>query len=266
MNLTNTAFKNLIDLFYKNTGIRLEDHKKYLLINRLDKFVGVDKTFLTFEDYYKALIKDKTGNLIREFVNRLTTNYSFFFREEVHFRFLKYYFLSRIKDKKYIRIWSAGCSTGEEPYSIAILARNTISNLDEIDFKILATDISTRVLEVAKRGIYDLSKINNKSYVHNFLYYFKKYDDGNIEVKEEIKKYIVFNYLNLLSGYPFKKQFDIVFLRNVLIYFNNKEKEIILNKIYNYIKPDGYLILGLSESLLGVNTDFKTIKYSIFKK
>ena len=264
--LKESTFKKFTDFFYDKAGIRLTAEKKYLIINRLDKIIGADKSFKTYDDYYKSLSEDFNGDLTKDFINRLTTNYSFFFREEAHFDFLEYFLLNRISDRKYLRIWSAACSTGEEPYAIALLAKRCLINIDELDFRILATDISTKVLEKAKEGTYELVKVNNRNKLDRYLSYFSKDKEGHITVKDEIKKLITFKQLNLLSTYPFKKKFDIVFLRNVLIYFENNEKEIILNKIYDVIKPDGYLIMGLSESLIGVKTDFKNIKYSIYKK
>jgi chemotaxis protein methyltransferase CheR len=266
MHLSNSIFNKFVNLFYEKAGIKLGEHKKYLIVNRLDKLIGEERNYSNYEDYYDALTNDKSGELVKEFINRLTTNFSFFFREDVHFQFLEYFFQNKISGKKTIRIWSAACSTGEEPYSIALKAKTSIPNIDELDFKILATDISTRVLDIAMNGEYEFEKINRNNVLDKYLYCFHKYGNGIVMVKDDIKKLISFRYLNLLSTYPFKKKFDIVFLRNVLIYFENKEKEVILDKIYQELNPDGYLIMGLSESLVGVKNDFKAIKFSIYRK
>jgi chemotaxis protein methyltransferase CheR len=237
------------------------------MISRLQKYVGENKVYKNYEEYYEELSKGKDHDLITDFVNILTTNFSYFFREKLHFNFLQYFLKNKIEGKNYIRIWSAACSTGEEPYSIAITCRENVGNIDMLDFKILATDISTKVLIEAEKGTYDLGKVEKSLTKMNILNNFKTdKKDNTITASDKIKKMIAFRQLNLLNPYPFNKNFDLVFLRNVLIYFNKNEKEIILNRIYDYIKPDGYLVIGLSESLLGMKTGFKVIKYSIYKK
>jgi len=245
----------------------LKEHKKYLVINRLQKYIGQDKIFNSFEEYFKALNSDNDKELLTNFINLLTTNYSYFFREKIHFDFLAYYLKNKISDQKYVRIWSAACSTGEEAYSIAITVFESIKNIQNLDFKILATDISTKVLQAAKTGCYDIDKVD-KSITDKIIKKYFKIDEINntITSNSNLKDLITFRQLNLLSSYPFKKNFDIIFLRNIMIYLNKEEKEIILNKIYQYLKPEGFLIIGLSESLVGVNSLFKPIKHSIYKK
>lgn len=265
--ISNELFEKFAKLFFQKTGILLKSHKKYLVISRLQKFIGEGKKFKSFEEYYDALAKGADSELISSFVNVLTTNFSFFFRERIHFDFLAHYLKNKIHGNKELRIWSGACSTGDEPYSIAMTFLENVINPLDFDFKILATDISTKVLEIAQSGVYELSKVNkslSKIQINN--YFDHDLDHGTITANQKLKNLISFRKLNLMGIYPFRKSFDIVFLRNVLIYFNKQEKEIILNKIYDYIKPDGYLIIGLSESLVGIQTHFKAIKYSIYKK
>ncbi len=265
--LSDETFHKLTDLLFKKSGITLREHKKYLLIHRISKFVGLNKLFLNFEEYYAALLNDKSGNLLIEFVNTLTTNFSYFFREEIHFEIMKKYLIENYKKESYIRLWSAACSTGEEPYSMAISCKQSIPDLDRLDIKILATDISTKVLRIASEGVYHYTKVKGHiedSELKSFFNFDK--DNNSFIVKNNLREIVSFRYLNLLSQYPFKKNFDIVFLRNVLIYFDNKEKEIVLNRLYDYIKPDGYLILGLSESMVGINQRFIPVKNSIYQK
>ena len=263
--LTDAQFRKLADLLFKLSGITLKEHKKYLLINRLSKFVGAGKDFTNFEDYYNALNEDKSGKLMINFVNVLTTNFSYFFREEVHFDFFKKYILDNYKKEHYLRFWSAACSTGEEPYSLSIALTQSLPPGAYRDVKILATDISTRVLEFAQKGVFHYTKVRGHVEDKDLRTYFI-FDKNNKDfiVKDHIKNNISFRYLNLLDNYPFKKQFDIVFLRNVLIYFDNKEKEFIINKIAEYLKPNGYLILGLSESLVGIKHKLNGMKNSIY--
>lgn len=266
-NLSKDLYRKMSELLYKSTGINLKEHKHYLMVHRLSKFVGPGKAFVDFESYYEALQNDKTGNLIIDFMNVLTTNWTFFFREPLHFDFLRDYLKKNADSEDYIRIWSAACSSGEEPYSMSIAATQAMSNPAVKDFKILATDISTKVLNFAKAGRYHYTKIRGHLEDSQLKTYFD-FDklSNDFVVAKHIKDLITFGYLNLLEPYPFNKMFDIVFLRNVLIYFDNKEKEIVVNKIANYIKPGGYLITGLSESLVGITHHLTMQKNSIYQK
>ncbi|HOF01696.1 MAG TPA: protein-glutamate O-methyltransferase CheR [Spirochaetota bacterium] len=263
--LSDALFSKFADFFYSKTGIKLKEYKKYLIINRLSKFIGSDKKYLTFKDFYDALVSTDDPDFINSFVNAITTNFSFFFRERVHFDFLRYFFSKFDFKNNYARIWSAACSTGEETYSAAISVLQTVDNLANYDFKILGTDISTRVLSDAERGGYNADKLDSNVDKRLLKTYFDKVNNNYI-VKDFVKKFIDFRYLNLMKSYPFTREFDIVFLRNVLIYFDPGEKEYIINRIYPYVKKGGYLILGLSETLLGIKHNFKTLKYSIYKK
>ncbi len=266
-NLSDLTFKDLYSMLLKEVGISIKENKKYLLAHKLSKFVGEGKSFKSFEEYYDALVNDKSGILLREFINTLTTNFSYFFREEVHFNFLKEYLLKNIEIQPYIRFWSAGCSTGEEAYSIAISCLQTVPAIDRLNLKILATDISTRVIDFAKMGIYHYTKIRGTLSDRELRTYFTfDRENNDFIVKDRVKNLVTFYRMNLLEPFPFKKMFDIVFLRNVLIYFNNSEKELIVNKIYNFIKPNGFLILGLSETLIGIKHFYKSLKSSIYQK
>lgn len=265
LNISDELYKKITEIFYKKSGILLKDYKKYLVVNRLAKFIGSEKQYKNFQELYEGMLSDKSNQLLPLIVNALTTNFSYFFREAIHFDFLKFYFQNKIKDKKILRIWSAASSSGEEAYSIAITAFENIAKIEQLDFKILASDISTRVIDDAVRGEYKKDKIEQVcgNYITNK--YFDDYGDY-YRAKDILKKVIVFRYLNLLGGYPFKKNFDIIFLRNALIYFDPKEKTLILNKIYNYLADDGYLVLGQSESIANIKTSFKLKKHSIYVK
>jgi len=265
--LSDLTFKKISNYFYKYTGILINENKKYLVENRLDRYIGKDKRFKDYEEFYNCLINDKTGELKSILIQALTTNWTFFFREDVHFYFLKEYLKKNYNDEPYIRIWSAGCSTGEEAYSAAITCFETISNPKLHDLKILATDISMKVLNQARLGIYSYSKIRNNipDQLLKKYFIFDKINKSFI-VKDYIKEIVHFRYLNLMDDFPFQKKFDVVFLRNVLIYFNREEKEYILDKIFNFIKDNGFLILGLSESLVDINHAFKLLKNSIYAK
>lgn len=266
--LTDELFRKFTELLFQKCGIALKDFKKYLVINRLSKFIGRGREFADFEEYYEALKKDKGRNLMAQFVNALTTNYSFFFRDKVHFEVLKQYLSGKIQSEPYIHLWSSGCSTGEEPYSMAIVCRDVMkSNNRNPDIRILATDISTRVLEIARKGEYQSGGIEpyvNKEDLKAYFDFEREFNQYMI--RQQVKDLVSFRYLNLLDNYPFSKLFDMVFLRNVLIYFDKREKEKIVKKITDYIKPGGYLILGLSETIFELEHDFFSFKNSVYQK
>lgn len=268
VHLSDELYKKFTNLFYELAGISLKDYKKYLVEYRLCKIVGPDKEFKDYESLYKALLNDSKGDLRIQFVNLLTTNYTYFFREEYHFNFVKEYVKNNYHTQPYMRLWSAGCSTGEEAYSMAIVCYEALGkDIKRYDVKILATDISLQVLKFAYEGVYHYSKIrgNIEDHLLKRYFYFDK-EKKTFTVKEEIKNMVQVRFLNLMDNYPFKKLFDIVFLRNVLIYFDNNEKELILAKIYDYIKSGGFLILGLSESLVGIRHKFQQLPHSVYQK
>lgn len=265
--LSDRLFKDFADILFRESGMTLKEHKKYLLMHRLSKWVGEGRKYPTYEAYHDALVNDKSGNRMVEFVNVLTTNFSYFFREEIHFDFLKQLLAEKVGTNEPIRIWSAACSTGEEPYSIAISAIRSNLGLEHKDFKILATDISTRVLEIASAGRYHYTRVRGHLEDSELRMFFHFDREANVfTVRDNVKKLISFRYLNLMEPYPFQKLFDVVFLRNVLIYFDNREKEVVIEKISEYIKPGGYLILGLSESLVGVKNPLISLRNSIYQK
>ena len=265
--LSDEHFVMFSELLYKTSGIAMKPHKKYLMLHRLSKFVGAGKRYPDFPAYYNALKQDASGKLLVEFVNVLTTNFTFFFREKVHFDFLRDYLKTNADSQEYIRIWSAACSTGEEPYSIGITAIQALHDVEKRDIRVLATDISKQVLAAADNAMYHYTKIRGHIDEKELRLYFNFDKDSNdFIVKPHIKNLITFRYLNLMEDYPFNKLFDVVFLRNVLIYFENNEKEIIINKITEHIKPGGYLILGLSESMVGLKHSLTVTKNSIYQK
>lgn len=267
--LSDGLFKKFSVLLLERTGISLKEHKKYLLIHRLSKFVGPEKEFQNFQAYYEALLKYPDSPLMTGFVNVLTTNFSFFFREEVHFQFLKHYVQEKYAKEPYLHLWSAASSTGEEAYSMAITVLQALQGQGAggKEIKILGTDISTRVLQIAHAGVYESGRVEGHLDARGVKHFFN-YDAENslYRVKPEVKELTVFRKLNLLKDYPFQKQFDVVFLRNVLIYFDNKEKEQAINRIYHTVKPGGYLIIGLSESMVGIHHPFTAVKNSIYHK
>jgi|WetSurMetagenome_2_1015567.scaffolds.fasta_scaffold40906_1 chemotaxis protein methyltransferase CheR len=274
MVLSDRLFGQFSEMVYRECGINLHDGKKSLLQARLNKRLRVTG-FDSYESYYQYLTSGENHEELVHFLDCISTNLTYFFREPQHFEFLNQMIPEMLAAKQKerdlrIRVWSAGCSTGEEPYSLAMGVLQHLKDPERYDFKILATDISTRVLDVAKAGVYPLEKLQR---VHPDLRksYFKK-PAGNgssgdgYEVVPLLKNIVKFARLNLNESYPFKGPFDFIFCRNVMIYFDKKTQESLIQKMSQYLTPGGHLFVGHSESLMGLNHSMKYIRPAVYRK
>lgn len=269
MKISDKEFQDLAALIRKNYGIDLKEEKKSLVINRLINFLR-DNGFKSFNDYYNHVISDFTGSGVISLVDRITTNHTFFMREKEHFEYLKKEILpwiettSRDRD---IRIWSAGCSSGEEPYTIAMVLDEYFSLKEgKWDKKILATDISQRVLEKAKAGIYKKEETVGMPKTWMNMYFKLKKPDV-VEIAPKIKNEVIYRKFNLMDKqFPFRKKFHVIFCRNVMIYFDNETKQELLRKFYEITEDGGYLLIGHSETINNLKTGYKYLKPSIYRK
>jgi chemotaxis protein methyltransferase CheR len=271
MTLSDNLFEQFSELVYRECGINLHSGKKSLLQARLNKRLratGIN----TYDNYYGFLVSNEDPEEIVNFLDCISTNLTYFFREQQHFDFLKgilpEYIDLRLKQKSNrIRIWSAGCSTGEEPYSLAMCVLAHVSDRMNIDIKILATDISTRVLGIAKKGVYRFDKLKSLSPEYRNRFFRKKTGSSEeYEILDQIKSLVTFSRLNLKDVYPFKGPFDFVFCRNVMIYFDKQTQESLVNRIAGYLAPGGYLFVGHSESLMGLNHELSYVKPAVYRK
>ena len=274
LNLSDDVFKKLKDMIYEISGIFFSDQKKYLLETRLSKRLSL-LNLSNFEDYYNYLKYSPLKNAeIKELLNSVTTNETSFFRDmpqlEVFVDVLKQIVQSSgNKAIKNIRIWSAACSTGEEPYTVGILIKENFFS-SGIKFEIVGTDISEKVIESAKNGIYNGYTLRNAS--QTILgKYFEKIGDDEYKIKDEIKNMTVFGNVNLIDGGEVKKfrSFDIVLCRNVIIYFDAESRKKTIENIYESLKAGGYLFLGHSESLHSISSLLKLVglgKTPLYKK
>lgn len=256
-NLTDTLspdlFSKFSKLIYQLSGIYMKDSKIVLLSNRIRKRLKI-LNLDTFEQYYNYLLTHKEE--YEYFINVISTNETYFFRSETQLEALSNMILPLVINRKgYARIWSAGCSTGEEPYSIAIVA-DSLGLLQKVD--ILATDINSEVIEKAKKGIFNIRRLK---YVQESMLkkYFTKVDEENYKINQILQNKINFKVHNLVKDdYP--KNLDIIFCRNVMIYFNREVQKEIVERFYNSIANGGFLFIGHAETLYVISDKFKYLK------
>jgi len=270
--LSDHEFKLISNLIFERFGIVLTEKKKSLIVSRLHKLLIKDG-FSTFKDYYNYIVTDKSGKALSLLIDKLSTNYTYFFREKDHFEYLSHQVFPELKIKleqkqiSTIRLWSAGCSSGEEPYTLSMLLDQYFSNqLDSIDAGILATDISSHVLQISNAGIYGIERI--KPLPENLKKkYLIKIGKENWQFNERVKRLLLFKRLNLMrSEYPFKGKFDVIFCRNVMIYFDSKTRDEIVQRFSRYLNPGGYLFIGHSETLGRSNPHFRYIQPAVYRK
>lgn len=267
--LTDTEFRMFSEYLYLYAGINLTPQKKNLLATRLAQTIE-KQGFNSFRDYFEHMKNDSSGKALSEFISRISTNHTYFFREEEHFNFLKQKALPELKTKlrieRDLRIWSAGCSNGSEPYTISMIIDEYFEDEKKVwDTSLLATDISEKVLDLAKNGIYKNSDIDKIPPLWRTKY-FKKIKPDTYQVNENIRKEVVFRRLNLLSDFPFKKRFHIIFCRNVMIYFDEATKNRIVQKFYDQLVPGGYLFIGHSETIDRNVSAFEYVMPSVYRR
>lgn len=268
INLKDSEFRELTGYMKENYGINLTE-KKLLIEGRLSNMI-TEKGFSDFSDYLKSVFKDTSGNEISSLINKLTTNHTFFMREADHFAYFRDTVLPYLEGStktKDLRIWSAGCSSGEEPYTLAMIIADYFGEQKFMwNTRILATDISQKVLEAAENGVYSGEAMNTMPKYWG-LRYFKKIEDKNYQISEEIRDEIIYRNFNLMTEiFPFKKKFHVIFCRNVMIYFEPKTKMELINKFYDMTEPGGYLFIGHSESVNKEETKYKYIMPAVYRK
>lgn len=269
--MTDADFVRICEWVKGYTGIKLSDTKRPMVISRL----GRRLRNLGFESFKKYLdyVEAEDGEELVHFKNAITTNLTAFFREPHHFEFLKDTVVPDIRDghagynRKDICIWSAGCSTGEEAYSIAITLAKALPNLLGWDIRILATDIDTAVLQHGKDAIYDISRIEKvDEKLVKGAFRKQKEDKSLVRVADHIRNMVVFNHLNLMSAnWPMKSKFDVIFCRNVMIYFDKETQNILVNRFCDLLNESGYLIVGHSETLFGLTEKLRLVGKNVYQ-
>jgi len=262
--LSPAQFRKIARIVHQLAGIALHDGKEELVKARLMKRLR-ELNINSVKEYIKYLENDASGRELAELIDIMTTNKTCFFREYEHFKFLKERVLPEWKHGEK-RIWSAGCSSGEEPYSIAILLREELRTSARV--KILATDISARMLKKAKEGIYPAEELKNvpPDVVRKYFTPVPHETTSLFRIKDEVKCMVRFARLNLMDRWPMKGPFDIIFCRNVMIYFDRETKEQLLQRFWKMLAPGGYLFIGHSESLAPLSSPFLYVKPAIYRK
>jgi chemotaxis protein methyltransferase CheR len=266
--LTDDEFIMLSTFTKKHCGIDLSQ-KKAMVEGRLQSFLS-SRGYQNFPPYFQCLVNDRTGIEATALVNRLSTNYTFFMREVNHFNYFRDtimpYLVTTVKNKD-LRIWSAGCSSGEEPYTLAMLLSDHFGKAGFAwDTKILATDISSQVLEFALQGTYGIEQIKELPERWK-MQYFEPVKNGERCLVKNIREGVVFRKFNLMEpNFPFKQKFHVIFCRNVMIYFDNETKRQLINRLYENTAPGGYLIIGHCESINRKETGYRYIIPAVYRK
>lgn len=264
---TDREFEKYRRLIYEKSGIHLSDVKKDTLKAKLHKLMARNSMY-SYDEYYDTLVTDRDKQSIIEFINEITINKTDFFRENNHFDFIKYkiqWILEknpRILRNREIRVWSAGCSTGEEAYTLAFVLKECLP--EKINIKILATDICSKVLIIAGKGIYP-SRIRNEIDSYYLTRYFER-SENEYKVVDSIRELVTIRQFNLMDAFPFSNTFDMIFCRNVMIYFDTKTQQSLLDKFYSVTAPGGLLFLGHSESLINKRHRYQYIQPTIYSK
>ena len=260
-------FRALAQVAYDYAGISLSESKRNLLYSRLSRRLRQLKLD-SFAEYRTFL--DNHAAELESFINSISTNHTKFFREAHHFEHLRSHvavpFAQALRTgaAKRLRVWSAGCSSGEEPYTIAVVLKREIADLAARDVKILATDIDTDVLGKAARG--DFAIGTTEDVPRTYQEFFKRGDEDKVSVDSDVREAIAFRRLNLMEDWPFRGPFDAIFCRNVMIYFDGPTKTKLIERFTRMIRPGGWLYIGHSESLIGSHPGLQSVGRTIYRR
>ncbi len=266
IDLTARQFEKLSQVVHNSCGIKLRTGKEALVRSRLIKRLRA-LGMSSFKEYFTYLEQDKTGQELRCMIDAITTNKTSFFREIDHFTYLQQHVIPALKGRR-VRLWSAGSSSGEEAYSLAILLREELRDIDRMDVKILATDISLRMLEKARVAIYDEESLRA---IPPLLVkkYFDRFRNGStyqFRVKDAVRLMVRQGWLNLIDQWPLKGPFNAIFCRNVMIYFDRPTQQALINRFWDLLEPGGHLFVGHSESLSATAHTFSYVRPAIYRK
>lgn len=267
--ITDEEFSRIAVYLKRRYGIDMS-HKKVIMNGRLENYIRTGG-WNSFHEYMDAVERDISGNLEKTLVDILTTNHTYFMREFEHFEYFKAEVLPWLKKKegvrKDLRIWCAAASTGEEPYTIAMVLLDFFGlEHSAWDTQILATDVSTKVLKQAQAGVYSEEQLKELPAQWKRRFFTPVSGSSQYMVTEELKKEVLFRQFNLMEPFPFRRKMHTVFLRNVMIYFDEETKRELVQKVYDFLEPGGYLFVGTTETIDRNSTPFEIVRPSIFRK
>jgi chemotaxis protein methyltransferase CheR len=266
--LDSEQFAKVSHLVYRIAGIKLRPGKEGLVKARLMKrlnALGLD----TFEAYLDYLEHEPSRQELSTMIDVLTTNKTSFFREHQHFDYFRQYIVPELQaSRQPVRLWSAGCSTGQESYSLAITLRETMPDLDRRDVRILATDLSTQVLQQARQAVYEEDILADvpQALRRKYFVLVRQAPIPAYEVIDKVRRLVQFARLNLMQQWPMRGPFDLILCRNVMIYFDKPTQERLVNRFWQLLRPGGHLFIGHSESLSGVSHPYHYIQPAIYVK
>lgn len=269
LTLKASEFRQISELVYKRFGLDLKKGKEALVAARLGKRLR-QKGIKSFADYYRHVVADSTGEALIELIDSLTTNHTSFMRERAHFEFLARAATEEFREIQTLEVWCAASSTGEEPYSIAMCLAEALSRgagKRARSFHILATDISTRVLAHAQRGVYLAERFKELPETWRRAYLLRGEGEckGSYKIKPELAGRVEYQRLNLIEPFPHRRRFHVIFCRNVMMYFDKPTQQDIVQRLGACLEPGGYLFVGHSESLTGVEHQLKYIRPATYR-
>lgn len=268
LTISQSDFLKLVNFVQKNYGINLSK-KKQLIEGRLSNTI-MSMGFQDFSQYINHLMSTKNKADIETMLNKLTTNYTFFMRERAHFDFFRDTILPHLvstKKNKVLSIWSAGCSSGQEPYTISMILKDYLGNQASLwDTRVLATDISQNALSLAQKAEYEADSLKDIPEKWKIEYFVKSTKPNMFEVAPKIKSNVIFRTFNLMDPIRFKIKFDVIFCRNVMIYFDQPTKDSLVERFYHATNNGGYLLIGHSETLNKETTSYKYIMPATYRK
>lgn len=267
--ISDQEFTRIAHFLKGKYGIDMTD-KKIIMNGRLENYVWTNG-YSSFNEFMNSMETDVSGKLEKDLVNLLTTNHTFFMRESEHFDFMRSEVIPWIRELEAsthdMRVWCGAASTGEEPYGLAMLLMDAMGlESTTWDTTILATDISEEALSKAIAGEYEEEQVSVIPDYWRRRYFRPIPDSTRYKVTEELKNHVLYRKFNLMNPFPFKKPMHVIFMRNVMIYFDEPTKKELIEKIYNSLLPGGYLFVGRTETLDRDNVDFEMVQPSIFRR
>ena len=266
LTISDTDFQRLVQFMQKNYGMDLSK-KRQLISSRLSNSLK-ERGYADFRSFLDHLYRTKDPNDLELLLDKLTTNYTFFLREKDHFTYLQEHILPELVQKhqrdKILSIWSAGCSSGEEPYTLSIYLKEFFgAHASQWDTRVLATDISHQALAKAQAGVYQVPADMPEAWLRR--YFTRDLSTGLYTVSQDIRKNVIFRPFNLMDPIRFRLKFDVIFCRNVMIYFNQATRDALVQRFYDAMYPGGYFFISHSESL-NQNPLFQTVAPAVYRK